>query len=141
MIKPKELRIGNYVNAFNKDANVVVDTVEEIQRTADGEFITTDNGWVIVEPIPLTEEWLLKFGFTSQNNNSNWYQLNNADNINDESDYLNEIEFCVSVYQSSYIINQFNTGQMNHLVGKIKYVHELQNLYSTLTGDDLTIKE
>jgi hypothetical protein len=76
------------------------------------------------QPIQLTEDWLLKFGFeedknrlyTTMKGESQWY-INGIDGCIFFSDVL---EFdCVP-----------NT--------KIKYVHQLQNLYFALTNEELT---
>jgi hypothetical protein len=77
-----------------------------------------------IKPIPLTEEWLLKFGFsldegiTIRVSEFNWFSLSNLN-----------IGYFYSV----------NGGE--YLIGKpIKYVHQLQNLYFALTGNELTLK-
>jgi hypothetical protein len=68
------------------------------------------------QPIPLTEEWLLKFGFEV-------YEFNHKENQYGFKDRLIVIRdgfFCD--YGSSVII---------------KHVHQLQNLYFALTGTEL----
>lgn len=77
-----------------------------------------------LKPITLTEEWLLKFGFRCVTNN--WYNVhanNNTFNV-----YLfEEIGYRVEIVSQSIAV--------------LKYVHQLQNLYFALTGEELTIKE
>jgi hypothetical protein len=79
--------------------------------------------FIWVQPIPLTEEWLLKFGFAKTENG--WLAL---DICNDWSylywERLAGLELSVNKYQIT----------MPH----IKYVHQLQNLYFALTGEELT---
>jgi len=115
-MKANDLRIGNLVNASLKSGKgrIINHTITgfNIANMADG--FTSFN----FEPIPLTEDWLIKFGFEKvfgqlriQITNSNSATWSNG--ILDLGDYL-EI--------------------------KCKYVHTLQNLFHSLTGKELTIK-
>lgn len=72
-----------------------------------------------LQPIPLTEEWLVKFGFEQYNNTNHYYYSNESYivKINSEFGYL------------FYSIDH----------KPIKYVHQLQNLYFSLTGEELEI--
>ena len=106
-MKATELRIGNWV---------LSPTEGEIQ---------IENGWQIdegeeVEPIPLTEEWLVKFGFE-----------NNSMNLDEEGFLHLDISFIggVNVY-----INDMEYPNIN-------YVHQIQNLYFALTGQELQTDE
>lgn len=63
------------------------------------------------EPIPLTEEWLLKFGFNGWDKGNYTMILSNG--------------------------NFFEFG--NIIAQNIKYVHQLQNLYFVLVGEELSI--
>lgn len=108
VLKANELRIGNLVS---KDGNVF-----------EADFITIHMAHNY-EPIPLTEEWLVKFGFISD------------------------------PYQDMYIkgwlkINCDKTrGKLelwvDNIKGRVAYfdsVHQLQNLYFAITEEELTIK-
>ena len=68
-------------------------------------------------PIPLTEEWLTELGFRN-------YDVNKWDT--DAMTLLKYDEGC------KYLAN--------HLHVNIFYVHQLQNLYFALTGNELTLK-
>ena len=75
------------------------------------------------EPIPLTEEWLLKFGFERIDgmwtiSNFNGY-LTKYLPLNGENGYKYFVSHC---------------GMLN-----IRFVHQLQNIYFALTGEELTI--
>ena len=75
-----------------------------------------------IEPIPLTSEWLLKFGFKRMNNayvspHKNDFSLWNPKG--EEEITFNDTVMCP----------------------RIDYVHQLQNLYYALTGEELTIQE
>lgn len=84
------------------------------------------NHWnsIAKEPIPLTEEWLERLGFE------------------DLPDWLNEWK--KDIYWLNEVGETFQLG-----IGvttpkwqrtQIKYVHQLQNLYFALTGEELEIK-
>ena len=74
-----------------------------------------------IEPIPLTEEWLLKFGFEKNKNSDLYFRLNNY-------------EYFI---ENGIIDNGYS--RMNEI--SVKYVHQLQNLYFALTGKELEIIE
>jgi hypothetical protein len=80
-----------------------------------------------LRPIPLTEEWLLKFGFK----------------VNRQTKEENNIWRCYWTeghFEIEQIIGFFLWD--NNCYGtKIKYVHQLQNLYFALTGEELIIKQ
>lgn len=107
-MKLNELRIGNYVYAFK--------TIWQIDNTdfCNLEQVETYNF------IPLTEEWLLKFGFES-----NPYQ----------DRYENKVIQVECNKLRGY--TELWIDGMPH----IKYIHQLQNLYFALTGEELEIKE
>lgn len=119
-MKASELRIGNWIVAkdFNKPFQVAANTFTDmIQR-----FIANEQ---IHQPIPLTEEWLLRFGFIKDD--PKWFRKPNTFpyiccNLKGEAALEYNTDFIVPATQ-------------------IKYVHQLQNLYFALTGEELTIKE
>ena len=84
---------------------------------------TINQGGLAVEGIPLTEEWLLKFGFDE-----------NLELVIRES---LSIEFNEDM-QASLWAGLYIAGEADSL--KIEYVHQLQNLYFALTGEDLEVK-
>lgn len=65
-----------------------------------------------LEPIPLTEEWLLRFGYTKISNNS----------------------FIITGH-CIWICNDLFRCDKNGIV--LKHVHQLQNLYFALTNQEL----
>ena len=83
------------------------------------ETLTKDKILIDFTPIPLTEEWLLKLGFYK-------YKGNNSDC------FLNGFETACNMTMLFWKGNQ---------IKNIKYVHQLQNLYFALTGEELTIKD
>lgn len=115
----RELRIGNYVYAGK---NNFVCRFESFYGMTNFES-KPDN----YSPIPLTEEWLLKFGFEKDDDvNQYWIcsELNHLIYV-----YYEKSRSCFAmIYNGS----QFCV---------IQYVHQLQNLYFALTGEELEIKE
>ena len=112
----KELRLGNLI--FNRNSIVRVN-----YKRLGG--ITSGNNEFT--PIPLTEEWLLKFGFNINKSVEEFIYWKKFDMILD-FELFRKIGFDVF-----YIETRFNTVQINT-------VHQLQNLYFALTGEELEIK-
>jgi hypothetical protein len=127
-MKAQELRIGNYVNqvieSFERLKNKKVIQFDEVNWYRIGECIEYID-WF--EPIPLTEEWLVKFGFIKIDNRL-------------ESIYrLGILEYATSC-KTIDIEVPYNDGIATHTTD-IKYVHQLQNLYFALTNEELTINK
>lgn len=122
-MKAIELRIGNLV-----EYKITDDLDERIEwwelSTIDSDDLKIIQDDCDYRPIPLTEEWLLKFGFKYNNPTYEWY---------DKSAVL----FIQVNYLGFDLIAKFH----NQVIREIKYVHELQNLYFALTGKELKIKE
>jgi hypothetical protein len=76
--------------------------------------------------IPLTKEWLLNLGFNKD--------VDGSFMKNDISIFLDK-RFKTNLFLQE---NQDNFKWFSYEC-KIKYVHQLQNLYFALTGDELTI--
>lgn len=121
----KELRIGNLVLISGR-----IEKIYRIER--DGV-----NGWVeqgvrikeVFKPIPLTEEWLLKFGFEKV-----------KDTFITFDSYHYENENCWIYLIDKGFEFELKTGDERHnLCRTYQYVHQLQNLYFALTGQELTI--
>lgn len=86
------------------------------------------------EPIPITEEWLLNFGFRNINTYNDYHVYVSPDN-----DYHLQID--VRINNGEYIILDNSVKDLSDFaLIPIKYVHQLQNLYFALTGKQLTIK-
>jgi len=111
----EELRIGNWVNVVDKDYQVT----QILERGVNCGHIGAM--YEIVNPIPLTEEWLERFGFKFDGYCSFW---------------KSDIELTKDVGDNHYSV--FNVhGNSLYRDGIIQYVHTLQNLYFALTGEEL----
>ena len=116
-MKASELRIGNWVE-FIQPKKGMYTTVQAITFE-----INVEKSF---KPIPLTEEWLLKFGFEERG----------------ESFHLKD--FSIELIGEdgrwcTYIFDEYHAVECS--LSLIKYVHSLQNLYFALTGEELTLKE
>lgn len=132
-MKANELRIGNniYDSAYPKrDARVfrINSGIEWPITYSYGKIFehTPLHGESLL-PIPLTEEWLLKFGFTEA-----------------MFDYtIHTGEFFKGSVGILWVAGNNNVWQLKYEMRctqtVIKYVHQLQNLYFALTGEELTL--
>jgi len=118
-MKATELRIGNLAQEITPSHNkTVFVSVEHFEQIEDGE--------IDLFPIPLTEEWLLKFGINYIHEVAAYCDDNcMISETNETLDYWVFMPFCTND-EDCYI--------------KIKYVHQLQNLYFALTGKELEVK-
>lgn len=114
-MKANELRIGVTIK-WNR-------TIKTINNWIELANCTEPNTSILVDPIPLTEEWLLKF----------WMNDGAVISIADEDFIHWTKDDGVFLYGSSYSTPVY--------LDNIKYVHQLQNLYFALTGEELTIQE
>lgn len=138
MIKSNELRIGNIVNH-------IYDTIQIESVSGDGVNLSAADmggGPYIeeidckdIEPIPLTSEWLEKFGFVESKSYDSKQRNFRKEGFDQLADYGGQIIILPEVGFASlscgYYENQIDCP----------YVHQLQNLYFALTGEELTIKE
>lgn len=118
-MRENELRLNNYV--LNDERVVLLSTNYDLFKC-----LVYVNRGIGFEPIQLTEEWLLKFGFDFYQN-IGARKFMNFGNLIIETNAHKDIP----VYYT----------EQRELICIIKYVHQLQNLYFALTGEELTIKQ
>jgi hypothetical protein len=129
-MKANELRINNY---YELKGSVLGGGICQLKNLKDfihiGDLIESD----LVKPIPLTEEWLLKFGFKKNEIPTALkefyivnYQLEN---------------FVVYLLENSFEIELINKNkdQFNLFINPKKQVHTLQNIYFAITNNELEI--
>lgn len=113
MIKANELRIGNILQSYEgSEFEYVVMQSGDIKMCQEA----NENFNNFRKPILITEEWVLRFGFESIGDG--WYKLN---------DYTWDIYEKVFRYLGQYIAEP-------------EYIHQLQNLYWCLCGEELKLK-
>jgi hypothetical protein len=128
-MKATDLRIGNYIQDFEDKPYYF--QIESIENNNGDYWVTYRDGSIscivdALEPIPLTQEWLVKFGFKE-----------------DSDLYFSKT---IEPYCELYYNKKDKTiciGQPYEAGGtelKFLYVHQLQNLYFALTGEELTIQ-
>jgi hypothetical protein len=123
-VQVNELRIGSY---YEYDKGTV-----KLDGSLLAMYLQNDTD-LYLYPIPLTEEWLIKFGFGNPKNFTKGLWLE-TDIIGIEKGFLqNEVKMNLKY-------NNFNIELWDYVCQfKIKcdYVHQLQNLYHALTGTEL----
>ena len=123
-LEANELRIGNLV-----DFNGQIETVYQIRNSGvtfyrgktKKSVVMQSYVWDAIKPIPLLEEWLLKFGF--EKDLDGFYRK--------KANYLIEV-----LFHDNGIIVTNQSVSLKH----IEHIHQLQNLYFALTGEELIIK-
>lgn len=151
-LEAKELRSGNY---FQLDLDKSIHELAYIGQGTELLFWCKEKDGKVkgyikqsdAKPIPLTEEWLIKFGFTiSEDGDSAWKSTNEFPNsttyyqdeqfvINKSFDEIKEGESISFIDFWCLTIGDYRV----ELYSKIYYVHQLQNAYY-LTGKELEIK-
>lgn len=145
-MKANELRIGNLV--FDEDGTEMYIAglwpVDNGKRYNFKDSAGNTGNSNILTGIPLTEEWLLKFGFEKSLSNDNEeriiYSIQVANNtslyFDRHKDWMRgdlEVDW--------YLSHEWNNNHFkNDFWGSPKYVHQLQNLYFALTGEELICK-
>ena len=127
-MKQNELRIGNWISDQGYET-----TVFQIDETHVNDDLMLDH----FKPIPLTEEWLVRFGFYYEDGliyfKSGWFKKIDRQ---DEPTFL----FFNNKLQCSLFISS-EKSSINHFIDiNAEYVHQLQNLYFALTGNELELK-
>lgn len=137
MITPQELRIGNLF----MDSKDRLCHVEQISIEVGDTKIRSLNYSITsmpIRPIPLTEEWLDKLGFVKTVSN-----LGRSISI-DYVDFRMPGFVCflldnnkgleVEYYSKHSVIDD------RQYICAVNYIHQLQNVYFALTGNELSIK-
>lgn len=129
MLKANELRIGNWLNVLHphtkewKYERVKSETILNFEKHSDHNLIKEN-----FKPIPLTEDILLKCGFSVITENSAGkryaYVVNGI--------YSSDLSF--TYWTTTKEKGKFFRGDL-----QLKSLHQLQNLYFALTGEELTI--
>ena len=122
MIQANELRIGNCVKLNNSDTTLVP---RDFQRYCKSFGIFEE-----FEPIKLSEEWLLKAGFEKDDTGVDIFDQDYCEWYQKEFPVIGILS---QSSDKSYIFDE-NTDTL-----RLKYVHQLQNLYFALTGEELEI--
>lgn len=148
----KELRIGNWVLGEEETSAQIISML--LLSTKDYSIGLQEKIEYVsllqqLNPIPLTEEWLLKFGVSEyidlHGNPSIW----SIEIKHMNQDYGTHEHLCLGMSHEDFDSKDWDCwlwwigtpddgATYNY---DIKYIHQLQNLYFALTGEELTIKE
>jgi hypothetical protein len=120
-MKATDLRIDNYYQAKSLEKK----EYEPYHRLDSYSMCQALHNEINLKPIPLTEDWLIRLGFEQAMNG--WFC---------KKEYL---------WLRQYKLNNQWFAGVNGIgdidCTRIDYVHQLQNLYFALTGEELTIKQ
>lgn len=120
-ISANELRIGNLLQWGDGEITVDLNVLRDFD-------VYVING---LEPIPLTEEWLIRVGFEKQDSG---YKINHPDYC---EWYQRDFPVIGELCQSSDKEYLYDTDTD---ILRINSVHQLQNLIFALTGEELIQK-
>jgi len=124
-ISVTELRLGNLIKLNDEIVQVDISIINYIDDCGDPENVS---------PIPLTEEWLKKFGFIQQGDRKVWILDRVAVTWTDHPDLRGK-----STGDKFYLGFRDISGVIYRTTIEVLYVHVLQNALA-LTGKELEIK-
>lgn len=125
-MEAKELRIGNLITFLDSDWEVVVESIFQNDGVY---YVGYDGGVCAVEKmkgIELSEERLRKFGLKKEDGRfktANWSGL------------------CIEFDLQWTMFRANRKSRIDEICFGFKYVHQLQNLYFALTGQELTTND
>ena len=167
MIEPKDLRIGNLITVMRSLPYQVTGYHLYMMETYTPKDPNEADYKQMSEPIPLTEDWLKRLGFSDKP----WGKLHfkmfpDGYGVKDcwlsiDASTDNSCVFFGQSYQSGMALKEivevynstpehdrdkmdlksFPKEEEQVHFRDIKYVHQLQNLYYSLTGEELTVNK
>lgn len=148
MINPKTLQLGNYVYGSDQEANETLEitsiseSIVHYKRCSD--LSTHLNPVPFFNPIPLTEEWLLYLGFEKPPHFTvaNSYSITISRNRKLIVSSVGTPNLMVALCA----VDKDNIGTdivvlHNWDYDKDIYVHDLQNIYQSISKQQLTLKK
>ena len=125
MIDLREIRVGNWIKSIHTGATQV--SLFMLGEIADDETYLDH-----LMPIPLTPELLVKAGFTWETDQKRHLQLEISHGKRLTFYYNGDAAEMLQFYQDDYLEGFFS-------IESPKYVHQFQNLYFSITGQELEI--
>lgn len=120
----KELRIGNYIYCKGGIIKVTLIGYYGVQSSINGTTINAKFNTPDLEPIPLTEQWLLDFGAKEYLGSKRGFKYSRFDFF----------------YQEDYKYWHVTDFDNETYLTKIEFVHEFQNFIFIMDGEELTKK-
>jgi hypothetical protein len=136
MVKVSEVRIGNFLLFDFPHRGKVQYRSERINNNFDGfRPIATINDVPVekVYGIPLVDSWLTKFGFEKIDRQ---FQHNWIIRLDKTGEH-----YSVQFSEDKFWLSNSEYDAWCYVIRDVEFVHELQNLYYVLTGEELMIKE
>jgi len=124
-----ELRLGNWVHPVFPMKVVSIYADEILCNFQGNEGDVWEYNPKDLDGIPLTNEWLMRFGFDLSKGSITWAVIEEIDEVNSNQYQTYKIEIGITDFKFVYINDR--------CICKIDYVHQLQNLYHALTGKEL----
>lgn len=120
-----ELRIGNYVFSSEVEVSKVIElTQRKVAVATLGDNFAITVKYFEVDSIPLTEEWLRRT------------------HLKGRADFIYYNDLGINTRESKYYVCiRDRGGVIFHTTKEIKFVHELQNWYFCVEGEELEFKE
>jgi hypothetical protein len=137
IMKATELRIGNLVS-YRGESDCIVSNLGnsfEALRMIGGNLQPYGSDDIReFKPIPLTEEWLLKFGFERYGSiESGWFKR-------DYTEIYQDTRIQINVKSGSLTVEDAHAGIPVYISVMVKEVNLLQNLIFALTGEELEVQ-
>lgn len=136
-LKCADLRIGNYVSFLDiwcKIIGIDKDRVLIEYHNGDTDYCHID----YIEPIELTEDILTKIGFEDRKGYFNYSKV-----FGDENNYCDSIHiyYCPRLKHFKFTHDKVKECDLQTMdLYNIQYLHQLQNAYYCLTGQELNIE-
>jgi hypothetical protein len=129
VLSAKELRIGNYYYYTCEDFLDERKKWDEVCQidAQDLVWLESNPNDEDFKPIPLTEQWLKDFGFEKE--------LDNSMVKGDIAIFLDRR------FKTNLFLRDNQENKWFSFNSKVEYVHQIQNLYFALTGEELTINQ
>jgi hypothetical protein len=134
-MKTNELRIGNYLNG--KQGPVMVTEIRTNNSVKIQDNTSSFYVGICLTPIKLNEEWLFNFGFKDIGLNmsgSNWLVKEQ------KGIWRQAIRIAYNERSEEWSLTLECVSPPTLSIATLKYVHQLQNLYFALTGNELNCK-
>lgn len=127
-MKATELRIGNLV-CLTSDVGDFPEYIETIVGVMDIEHAIKQEDFF--EGIPITEEWLIRFGFEKYDvmGENHFFCFSEED----------KFSFNLCLRDNKIKVSFYNLDWDRAF--ELDYIHQLQNLYFSITGEELKLKE
>lgn len=138
MIKAEELKIGSYYKFQHIIGRLQSFKSNDIVELNVNDRLIVKSEYEDLQPIPLSEEWLLKMGFQKLPALDKWYIMNPPKYY-----YVNYF-FIIKDGGKWWLTKSKSADGSNDLrINSVGFdsVHHLQNLVHSLTGEELTSKQ